>query len=169
MLLICASGNLIVVRCTVILSLHSLSLLSLLSLSLPPLSFLSLPFPSLLSSLFPLPPLSSLSLSPLLSLSLTLCRDACPRVYTRALGFTCARRRRRARAIEVEEGREREGNVPTARGRRRGRRRRTAKKIAGAKFRQPDGGKCKRLGAKDLAKFSAPCVLLYIGDISTGG
>jgi hypothetical protein len=106
MLLICASGNLIVVRCTVILSIHSLSLLSLLSLSLPPLSFLSLPFPSLLSSLFPLPPLSSLSLSPLLSLSLTLCRDACPRVYTRAAAAR-ARRWRRARAIKVEEGRER--------------------------------------------------------------
>jgi hypothetical protein len=72
---------------------------------------------------------------------------------------------RRARAIEVEEGREREGNVPTARGQRR----RTAEKIAGAKFRQPDGGKCKRLGAKDLAKFSAPRALLYIGDISTSG
>jgi hypothetical protein len=39
----------------------------------------------------------------------------------------------------------------------------------GEKFRQPDGGKCKRLGAKDLAKFSAPRALLYIGDISTGG
>jgi hypothetical protein len=38
-----------------------------------------------------------------------------------------------------------------------------------AKFRQPDSGKCKRLGAKDLAKFSAPRALLYIGDISTGG
>jgi hypothetical protein len=80
-----------------------------------------------------------------------------------------ARRRWRARAIIVEEGREREENVPTAWGRRRGQRRRTAEKIAGAKFRQPDGGKCKRLGAKDLAKFLAPRALLYIGDISTGG
>jgi hypothetical protein len=64
---------------------------------------------------------------------------------------------------------EREGNVPTAWGRRCGRRWRTTEKIVGAKFRQPDGGKCKRLGAKDLAKFSAPRALLYIGDISTGG
>jgi hypothetical protein len=64
---------------------------------------------------------------------------------------------------------EREENVLTTRGRRRGRRRRTAEKIAGAKFWQPDGGKCKRLGAKDLAKFSAQRALLYIGDISTGG
>jgi hypothetical protein len=89
--------------------------LSSLSLSLPPLSFLSLPFPSLLSSLFPLPPLSSLSLSPLLSLSLTLCRDTCPRVYTRAAAAR-ARRRRRARAIEVEEGRERERGTYLRRG-----------------------------------------------------
>jgi hypothetical protein len=100
MVLICASGNLIVVRCTVILSIHSLSLLSLLSLS-----------PSLhsLSSLFPFPlssPISSLSLlslpspSSLFPLSLSLSAE------TRALGFTRARRRC-ARAIEVEEGRER--------------------------------------------------------------
>jgi hypothetical protein len=72
-------------------------------------------------------------------------------------------------ANEVEEGRGREGNVPTAWGRRQGLRRRTAEKIAGAKFRQPDGGSVKSLGAKDLEKFLAPHALLYIGDISTGG
>jgi hypothetical protein len=66
---------------------------------------------------------------------------------------------------EREREREREENVPTARGRRW----RTIEKIAGAKFRQLDDGKCKRLGAKDLVKFSAPRALLYIGDISTGG
>ena len=38
-----------------------------------------------------------------------------------------------------------------------------------AKFWQPDGGKCERQGANDLAKFLAPCALLYIRDISTGG
>jgi hypothetical protein len=65
--------------------------------------------------------------------------------------------------------REREGNVPTARGRRRGRRRRMTEKIVRAKFRQPDGGSVKSLGAKDLEKFPVPRALLYIGDISTGG
>ena len=43
------------------------------------------------------------------------------------------------------------------------------RKIAGAKIRQPDGGKMERQGARDLANFSAPRALLYIGDISTGG
>jgi hypothetical protein len=153
---------------------HSLSLLSLLSLSLPPLSFLSLPFPSLLSSLFPLPPFSSLSLLSLPSPSLLSSPSLSLSAEMRALGFTRARRRRVHGGDGVPERSkskkgEREGNVPTARGRRRGRRRRKAEKIAGAKFRQPDGGKCKRLGAKDLAKFSAPRALLDIGDISTSG
>ena len=43
------------------------------------------------------------------------------------------------------------------------------RKIAGAKIRQPDGGSVKDRAPKDLAKFSAPRALLYIGDISTGG
>jgi hypothetical protein len=65
---------------------------------------------------------------------------------------------------ELVEERERE-NLPTARGRRR----RTSEKIAGANFWQLDDGKCERQGTKDLANFSAPRALLYIGDISTGG
>jgi hypothetical protein len=81
--------------------------LSSLSLSLPPLSFLSLPFPSLLSYLFPLPPLSSLSLLSLPSLSLTLCRDARPRVYTRAAAVCPSdrsRRRERERGTYLRRG-----------------------------------------------------------------
>jgi hypothetical protein len=81
------------------LSLPPSTLFPLSSLSLSPL--LSLPSPS---SLFPLPPLSSLSLSPLLSLSLTLCRDARPRVYTRAAAAACPNDRSRRRERERERG-----------------------------------------------------------------
>ena len=85
-------------------------------LSLPSPSSLFSLSPSLLSlsSLFPFPlssPLSSLSLLSLPFPSLLSSPSLSLSAETRALGFTCAavhaRRRRRARAIEVEEARER--------------------------------------------------------------